>query len=46
MYYDDVSVVKASEGGELRAHEELTAKYNITWRKLHDSCWEVVEIGG
>lgn len=46
VYYDDVSVVKADGGGELRAHDELTVKYNVTWRKLHDSCWEVVSIGG
>jgi len=46
VYYDDVSIVKAEGGGELRAHDELTAKYNIQWRKLHDSCWEVLEVGG
>ena len=46
VYYDDVSIVKADAGGELKAHEELTAKYNIKWRKLHDSCWEVLEVGG
>ena len=44
VYYDDVSIVKADAGGELKAHEELTAKYGIKWRKLHDSCWEVLEI--
>lgn len=46
VYYDDVSVIKADAGGELRAHEELTAKYGITWRKLHDSCWECLSIAG
>mmetsp|Transcript_26311 Transcript_26311/g.84419 ORF Transcript_26311/g.84419 Transcript_26311/m.84419 type:complete len:101 (+) Transcript_26311:487-789(+) len=33
-------------GGELRAHNELTLKYDVKWRKLHDSCWEVTSIGG
>ena len=46
VYYDDVSIVKGDTGGELKAHDELTLKYNIKWRKLHDSCWEVLEIGG
>jgi len=46
VYYDDVSIVKAEAGGELKAHEELSAKYDIRWRKLHDSCWEVLEVGG
>lgn len=45
IYYDDVSIIKADKGGELRAHDEITAKYNVTWRKLHDSCWEVLSIG-
>jgi hypothetical protein len=45
IYYDDVSVIKADKGGELRAHDEMTDKYNIKWRKLHDSCWEVTAIG-
>ena len=44
VYYDDVSIVKADAGGELKAHEELTEKYQVTWRKLHDSCWEVVDV--
>ena len=44
VYYDDVSVVKADAGGELRAHEELTAKYGLTWRRLHDSCWECLGV--
>jgi len=46
VYYDDVSIVKADQGGELKAHEELSAKYGIKWRKLHDSCWECLEITG
>ena len=45
IYYDDVSVVK-EEAGELRAHNEMTAKYRVSWRKLHDSCWEVIAVGG
>ena len=45
IYYDDVSIIKANEGGELRAHDEMTDKYKICWRKLHDCCWEVVSIG-
>jgi len=45
VYYDDVSVVKADAGGELRAHEELTRKYEIKWRKLHDCCWECLSVG-
>ena len=45
VYYDDVSIVKADGGGELRAHEELSKKYNLEWRKLHDSCWECLEVG-
>ena len=45
IYYDDVSVVKEG-GGELKAHAELTTKYNIEWRKLHDSCWEVLSVNG
>jgi len=44
VYYDDVSVVK-EEAGELRAHNELTEKYDVRWRKLHDSCWEVLAVG-
>ena len=44
VYYDDVSVIK-EEAGELKAHLELTEKYDISWRKLHDSCWEVVSVG-
>ena len=43
VYYDDVSVVK-EEAGELRAHNEVSAKYGVRWRKLHDSCWEVVAV--
>ena len=27
VYYDDVKEVTAEEGGELAAHEEITAKY-------------------
>ena len=46
VYYDDVSVVKAEGGGELRAHDELTLKWHVEWRKLHDSCWEVLKVGG
>ena len=45
VYYDDVSIVKADAGGELKAHEELTAKWKVEWRKIHDSCWEVESIG-
>ena len=45
VYYDDVKEVKADEGGELAAHEELTAKWKITWNRVHDTCWEVVSIG-
>ena len=32
VYYDDVSVIKAAQGGELRAHEEMTAKYRVEWQ--------------
>ena len=39
-------MVKADAGGELKAHEELTAKYDVQWRKLHDSCWECLGVGG
>ena len=46
VYYDDVSIVKADAGGELKAHKELTAKWKVEWKKLHDSCWEVASIGG
>ena len=45
VYYDDVSIIKW-EGGELKAHAELTEKYAIEWDRLHDSCWEVVKVGG
>ena len=45
VYYDDVSVVK-EEGGELKAHHEISAKYNVQWKRYHDSCWEVISIGG
>ena len=45
VYYDDVSIVKADGGGELRAHEELSKKYNLEWRKLHDSTRECLEVG-
>ena len=44
VYYDDVSIVKADAGGELKAHEELTAKYGLEWKKLHDSCWECLAV--
>jgi len=44
VYYDDVSVIK-EEAGELKAHLEITEKFAVTWRRLHDSCWEVVSIG-
>jgi hypothetical protein len=44
VYYDDVSIVKADTGGELKAHEELTVKYEIEWRKLHDCCWECLAV--
>lgn len=46
VYYDDVEVVKADKGGELRAHEELTRKYGVTWRHVHDSCWVCVSVRG
>ena len=46
VYYDDVGVIKADEGGELLAHEQMTAKYGVTWRRLHDSCWQVLGVGG
>ena len=45
VYYDDVEDVKAEDGGELAAHEEMTAKYNVNWRKVHDSCWECLSVG-
>ncbi len=35
----------AEDGGELAAHEEMTAKYNVHWRKVHDSCWECLSVG-
>ena len=41
VYYDDW---RPANEGEVKAHHELTAKYGIKWRKLHDSCWEVLEI--
>ena len=44
VYYDDVSVIKADQGGELKAHEEMTAKYDVSWRRVHDCCWEVLAI--
>lgn len=37
---------QADQGGELKAHDELTEKWQVEWRKLHDSCWEVVRVGG
>ena len=46
VYYDDVEVVKADKGGELRAHAEMTEKYNVTWRHVHDSCWVCRSVGG
>eukprot|EP00964_Phaeocystis_antarctica_P021363 scaffold11849_cov66-Phaeocystis_antarctica.AAC.8 len=45
VYYDDVKEVKAEDGGELAAHEEITAKYSVNWRKVHDSCWECLSVG-
>jgi hypothetical protein len=45
VYYDDVEVVKADRGGELRAHDEMTAKYQVTWRHVHDSCWVCESVG-
>ena len=45
VYYDDVSVVKANEGGELMAHAQLTDKYQVEWRQLHESCWECICVG-
>jgi hypothetical protein len=32
VYYDDVKEVKAEAGGELAAHEEMTAKYQVARR--------------
>ena len=46
VYYDDVEVVKADKGGELRAHAEMTDKYQVTWRHVHDSCWVCESVGG
>jgi len=46
VYYDDVEVVKADKGGELRAHAEMTAKYRVAWRHVHDSCWVCESVGG
>jgi len=46
VYYDDVEVVKADKGGELRAHAEMTAKYGVTWRHVHDSCWVCESVRG
>ena len=46
VYYDDVEVVKADKGGELRAHAEMTAKYRVRWRHVHDSCWVCESVGG
>ena len=46
VYYDDVEVVKADRGGELRAHDEMSAKYNVAWRRVHDSCWVCESVGG
>jgi hypothetical protein len=45
VYYDDVEVVKADKGGELRAHAELSEKYKVTWRRVHDSCWVCESVG-
>jgi hypothetical protein len=45
VYYDDVKVVKAHEGGELMAHAQLTQKYAVEWKQLHESCWECVRVG-
>lgn len=46
VYYDDVEVVKADRGGELRAHDEVTAKYRVGWKRVHDSCWVCESVGG
>lgn len=46
VYYDDVEVIKADKGGELRAHEEMTQKYAVRWRHVHDSCWVCLSVGG
>ena len=27
------------------AHEQISAKYRVEWRQLHDSCWECVKVG-
>jgi len=45
IYYDDVSVVKAHEGGELMAHNQLCEKYQAKWKELHESCWECISVG-
>jgi hypothetical protein len=46
VYYDDVSIVKADGGGELRAHEEVSARFGVQWRKYSDDLWRVVSIDG
>lgn len=46
VYYDDVGIVKADGGGELRAHEEVTAKWRIEWTKFSDDLWRVDRVGG
>lgn len=44
IYYDDVGIVKAEGGGELRAHEEATRTYGVSWHRYSDDLWRVVAI--
>lgn len=44
VYYDDVGVIKADRGGELKAHEEVTERYGVTWHKFSDDLWRCTDI--
>mgnify|MGYP003683753243 CR=1 FL=1 len=45
VYYDDVGIVKADGGGELRAHDEATLAYDVAWHRFSDDLWRVTSIG-
>jgi len=42
--HSSIERLSTAAGGELKAHEELTVKYEIEWRKLHDCCWECLAV--
>jgi hypothetical protein len=44
VYYDDVGTIKADRGGELKAHEEATETYGVTWHKFSDDLWRCIAI--